>query len=263
MPNHVIRDRIWESKKLRRCSKEAALAYPWIYLVADAWGRFEFHPARIWALVFGGRKDVTPGDVEGWLNEYEREELLFRYHVDGELAVWNGFYSRSKHLRKASQYPDPEPFRKKRKKVVAKAGDICDHNSGRQSGTTQQREGDRDRELDRDKRDDHGAGAPVVAVFDHWRTATGKTGAKLDDRRRKVISAMLKAGYTADDLKRAVDGCVASPFHQGKNDHGRVYNTLTLICRDAEHVDMFMALAGKREGLGLPSRASFDDAETA
>jgi hypothetical protein len=265
--NHVIRDRIWESKKLRRCSKEAALAYPWIYLVADSWGRFEFNPPRIWALVFGGRKDVSPEDVERWLSEYEREELLIRYHIDGELAVWSGFYSRAKKLRKNSQYPDPAPFIERRKKLVAKTRRGCDQISGRQLAPTKSREGDREGELDRDREYGSsvaGATADVVAVFDHWKTATGKGKAKLDEKRAKAVAAMLRAGYSADDLKRAVDGCQASPFHQGENKDRRIYNSLTLICRDAEHVDMFMGIVGARpEGLGLPTRAAFDDAESA
>ena len=58
MASHVIRDRIWESRKLAACSRDAALAYPWIFLVADDWGRFEFSPRRIWSRVFGARPAV-------------------------------------------------------------------------------------------------------------------------------------------------------------------------------------------------------------
>lgn len=115
MPNHVIRDRVWDSKKLRRCSRDAAMAYPMIFLVADDWGRFEFDSPRIWSKVFGGRKDVTEAEVEAWLSEYEREGLLIRYGTDGEHAFWYKFEGRPPSKRRPSHYPQPpEPKEKRR-----------------------------------------------------------------------------------------------------------------------------------------------------
>lgn len=111
MANHVIRDRIWESQKLRRCSREAALAYPWIFLVADDWGRFEYNPRRIWSRVFGGREDVTVTEVSAWLSEYEREGLLVPYS-NSELAVWYRFEGRPPSKRRPSLYPDPKAVKR-------------------------------------------------------------------------------------------------------------------------------------------------------
>lgn len=114
MGNHVIRDRIWKSRKLARCSRGAALAYPWIFLVSDEWGRFEFRPHAIWSEVFGPRQDYAPldtptvADVTGWLAEYETTGLLVRYHIDGDLAYWTGFHGREKGKRKPSDYPAPD-----------------------------------------------------------------------------------------------------------------------------------------------------------
>lgn len=108
MPNHVIRDRIWVSKKLAKCSLKAALAYPWIYLVCDDWGRFEYEPSVIWKQVFARRDDVSLEEFEGWLDEYQTHGLLQRYHMDGDLAFWTGFYRGGK--RRPSAYPDPAQF---------------------------------------------------------------------------------------------------------------------------------------------------------
>lgn len=100
----------------------------------------------------------------------------------------------------------------------------------------------------------------VEAVFLHWQSVLGKQKAKLDEKRRATIAKMLAAGYTVEDLKRAVDGCKASEWHQGKNDRGKVYDSLTLICRDAEHVDAFMEQAQPVavSGLGLPTRGPWE-----
>lgn len=110
MGNHVLYDRIWESDKLARCSRNAALAYPWILLVADDHGRFEYRPRRIWTRVFGSREDVTQTDVTKWLEEYIAVGLLVRYHIDGDLAHWVGFKGRKPSDRRPSEYPDPADF---------------------------------------------------------------------------------------------------------------------------------------------------------
>jgi hypothetical protein len=107
MSNHVIYDRIWVSQKLAKCSLKAALAYPWIYLVADDWGRFEFLHRVIWGKVFGGRTDVKAAHVAAWLAEYRRVGLLDIYEADGRfVAEWCGFVGPPPSKRSVSLLPD-------------------------------------------------------------------------------------------------------------------------------------------------------------
>lgn len=89
------------------------------------------------------------------------------------------------------------------------------------------------------------ASASVLSVFQHWQVSLKHPDSRLDARRAKVINRALDIGYSVDQLKKAVDGCAASEFHQGKNDSGKVYDALDLILRDAEHIDRFIALADK------------------
>jgi hypothetical protein len=106
MSNHVIYDRIWESKKLAKCSLKAALAYPWIYLVADDWGRFEYLPRGVWGKVFGLREDVKAGDVASWLGEYRVVGLLDVYEVEGrQVGQWTRFVGPPPSRRRASLLP--------------------------------------------------------------------------------------------------------------------------------------------------------------
>lgn len=106
----MIYDRLWESKKLKACTRDAALAYPTIFLVADDHGRFEYNPRRIWSKAFGNREDVTLDEVTSWLKEYANHGLLVRYHIDGDLAYWTGFKGRKVSERRKSDYPDPAEF---------------------------------------------------------------------------------------------------------------------------------------------------------
>lgn len=85
----------------------------------------------------------------------------------------------------------------------------------------------------------------VSEVFDHWRVRMKSPRSKLDDKRKRLITNALK-NYQAEDLKQAIDGCAASPFHMGQNDRKEKYNGLDLILRNADKIDGFMAKAINR-----------------
>jgi len=94
-------------------------------------------------------------------------------------------------------------------------------------------------------------GDPVVQVFRHWQSAMGKLDYRLDEVRRKAIADRLNDGYTPEQLMRAVTGCAQSEWHMGKNEKGRAYNDISLICRDAVHVDQFLEISrGKQKSAG-------------
>ncbi len=85
-------------------------------------------------------------------------------------------------------------------------------------------------------------------VFSYWEEArfrTVKPKRRVAQKRTAVrmskIGARLSDGYTPDDLKGAVDGCMASKHHR---DGG--YLDIELICRDQKHVEMFLQLATGR-----------------
>ncbi len=80
----------------------------------------------------------------------------------------------------------------------------------------------------------------VQEVFAHWQQTFNHPRAKLDVKRKKFIRGRLKDGFSVNDLKLAITGCRASPFHMGVNDRNTVYDDLDLICRDAKHVEQFM-----------------------
>lgn len=79
----------------------------------------------------------------------------------------------------------------------------------------------------------------VVEIFEHWKVTLNHPQAKLDDKRRKTIKAALKLGYTVHELKMAIHGCSLTPHNMGQNDRGERYDELTLILRDAAHIDRF------------------------
>lgn len=83
---------------------------------------------------------------------------------------------------------------------------------------------------------------PVECLFDYWREVHQHPHARLDDKRYRLLANALAHGYTLTDCQQAIRGCRHSPFHQGDNPRGQRYDSLSLIFRDAEHIERFMAM---------------------
>ncbi len=83
----------------------------------------------------------------------------------------------------------------------------------------------------------------ILKVFEHWKSRCNHPKAKLDTKRQKAIKSALSWGYPVEDLRQAIDGCSLTPFNQGQNDRGQVYDSLQTILKDADQVDRFMANA--------------------
>lgn len=85
----------------------------------------------------------------------------------------------------------------------------------------------------------HVSSADVQTVFEYWQTVMEKPRAKLDSKRAKRIQWALKT-YSMDACRTAIDGCRRSVWHMGQNDRMTVFNDITLIFRDADHVERFL-----------------------
>jgi hypothetical protein len=88
----------------------------------------------------------------------------------------------------------------------------------------------------------------VREVFDAWVEATGRTSrTKLDGNRRRLIERALH-DYSLEDVLAAVRGWRHSPHHRGENSNGTSYTGLSLLLRDAEHIETFRDLECKHGG---------------
>lgn len=83
------------------------------------------------------------------------------------------------------------------------------------------------------------AGGPIERLFAVWQDVMDKPRAKLDAKRQQRIRWAL-LNYSEDECEYAIRGCAMSDFHMGRNSRGKTYNDLTLIFRDAEHVEDFI-----------------------
>lgn len=95
--------------------------------------------------------------------------------------------------------------------------------------------------------------AQVDAVIERYLSHHPR--AKPGRKERAKIRALLKDGFTVDDLCLAIEGCHKSPYHCGENEKGQKYQNLELIVRDSSKVNQFMALAEKHGGPQLSARS--------
>lgn len=83
-----------------------------------------------------------------------------------------------------------------------------------------------------------GEDQPVIEIFNFWKKRTGHEKAILDSNRRNAIKKGLSF-FDAKSCKQAIVGNCNSPFHQGVNKDGKIYDELSLIFRDAAHAEEF------------------------
>lgn len=97
--------------------------------------------------------------------------------------------------------------------------------------------------------------APAArSVFEYWRAAreealelNGGPRALPTEKRLSKVRARLKEGYTEDQLRQAIDGCMRDPYNVENG-----YLDLELICRDQAHVDQYRQKSLKQVANSAP-----------
>ena len=100
----------------------------------------------------------------------------------------------------------------------------------------------------RDPKDNKGVKKPlnkttneiIDRLFLHWKTTFNRPTAKLDQKRIDIVQTALDLGYTEQELCEAITGCAKTPHNMGNNKQGLVFDSLTLILRDADQIERFI-----------------------
>jgi hypothetical protein len=231
----TIKPEFPQSESMGRVSREARLLFILLWTICDDSGRTRA-ASRMLASLLYPYDDDAPKRIDGWLGELEREECVIRYQAEGAtyLQVCNWLNHQKIDKPSASKIPAFDES----SRIIANprehsSGDlrIKDQGSRTKEGTKDQPVG---QEPDR-----------VAVVFDHWKSAHGHPSAKLDQRRRKVISTALES-YGPDELCEAVSGYLNSPHHMGQNDRSTKYDDIELFLRDAKHIDAGLKFSRER-----------------
>ncbi len=224
----TIKPEFPRSEGMGNVSRDARLCFVLMWTLADDAGRLRGASRLLASLLFPYDDDALEL-LPTWLAELEAEECIQLYKVDGSTYIQITKWLSHQKIDKPSQSKIP-PF-DEQCRILANPREPSSLDQGSRT-----EEKDRDRDVAQSARREQ-----VAAVFDHWRKVMGHLKAKLDDKREKLIEARMKAGYSADDLKAAIDGCSKTPFNMGHNEQGTRYDGLELILRDGAHVDRFIA----------------------
>lgn len=85
----------------------------------------------------------------------------------------------------------------------------------------------------------------VAEIFDFWKITLNHPKSVLDVKRKRLIESRLKE-FTADDLKTAIRGCLASDWHMGRDpNNSKIFDGLDLILRNPSKVEQFMNYANQ------------------
>lgn len=96
-------------------------------------------------------------------------------------------------------------------------------------------------------------------IFDYWAKRTDRFKTKLTSKRLTKIRNGLKSGYSVDDLKQAIDGCMSSDYHQGANDQNKIYDELELILRNEDCIERFMSYKRKAKVRDPNAQATIEE----
>lgn len=95
---------------------------------------------------------------------------------------------------------------------------------------------------------------PGWEVFEHYR-GKGHPRTAWTPKRQRLVALRLKEGFSADELKKAIDGYHADPWHCGENPDRKVWLDFDLLLRDASKVERGCGLAENDGTLGKPGEA--------
>ena len=266
----TIKPEFWTSEQVIACSPIARLLFIGLWNFCDDNGA---HPAsyiRLKAEVFPADNFSTP-EIKNWINELVTNELINEYMIDAK-AYWivTGWKRHQRIDKPTYRHPLPQSaLRKIEDNSTTHQRDIdeCSPMSTRavDDDSTTEWKGMEGIGMEKEIREVDTSPASVSELnslagtqelFNYWQTTMNHPRAIFDAKRQRKVAQALKL-YDLEDLKQAIDGCSLTPYNMGQNDSGQVYDDISLIFRDADHIERFMNNANASQTAHEPN--STDD----
>lgn len=268
----------WSSEQVFFCSRDARLLFIGLWNFCDDAGIIPASPLGLKAKVFPA-DELGKSEIKTWIGELIQNGLVVEYSVDNK-TYWQvtGWKNHQKIDRPNYRYPasnacNPidEHSTSTRRAIDDQSTTTRDHvdahsTSERRSiddrsppeGKGMEGNGKEGNKKDIRKISNEtspvsssenldgavtqskcGVSSQVQEIFQYWQQVMEHPHSHLDDKRKRVIQAALK-NYSIADLKKAIEGCSKTPFNMGDNDQNQRHDELTLILRDAAHIERFI-----------------------
>jgi len=267
----TIKPEFWTSEQLIACSPIARLLFIGLWNFCDDNG---VHPAsyiRLKAEVFPAN-NFSISEIQQWINELINNELIREYMIDAK-AYWivTGWKKHQRIDKPTYRHPLPQSDLKKiEANSTITRGELPEqsliaHYLVDELSPTEWKGMER---IGMEKEIGEVETSPVDVsesislastqeLFNYWQAAMNHPRAIFDAKRKRKVVQALKLGYSLADLKKAIDGCSKTPYNMGQNDNGQVYDDISLIFRDADHIERFMNNATSSNTIHEPN--STDD----
>ena len=235
----TIKPELWQDEDLASVSESSMIAAVGLLNMADDEGYFKANPKLISAAIFPLREPVM--SIHGVISELSNIGYISVYNgTDGKsYGVVNGFLKHQKINRPtASKIKDLIDFTE---------SSVINHEQ--LTGGKERKGKERNREQGKEQGVMSAKPDQCEDIFNYWVDVMGKSKSttKLTPKRKKVIGARLKDGYTVENIQQAITNCSNDPFSMGDNDRRTAFNDIELICRSGEKLESFIS-AGKVTG---------------
>jgi hypothetical protein len=238
----------WVSEQVTSCSPLARLLFIGLWNFCDDGG---VHPAEYRRL----KSEVFPSDnftideMKILIKELITAGLLYEYVVESK-SYWivTGWRHQLINRPTPLKYPQPDSQKNEINQVSLTTQEVINESSlaNHENYCGKGKDGiGKEKDICEVKTSlvdipEINTSASKKELFNYWQEKMNHPRAKLDKKRGNVIKNALQLGYSVVDLKQAIDGCAKTQFNMGQNDKRQVYDDISLILRDSEHIERFI-----------------------
>lgn len=257
----TIKPEFWASEQVISCSPLSRLLFIGLWNFCDDNGVHQASYIRIKAEVFPADNfDIK--EIKSCINELINNGLIREYMVDDK-AYWivTGWKKHQRIDKPTCRHPLPQSDLKKiednstiiRRELTEQS--FIDRKPVDESSSTEWK-GMESKGMEKQIRkvetlpacvSESNLLASTKELFKYWQTVMNHPRAVFDAKRQRKVEQSFKLGYSLEDLKKAIDGCSITPYNMGKNGSGQVYDDISLIFRDADHIERFMNNANSND----------------
>ena len=99
-----IKPQFWIDEDLGSIPRDARLTYVGLWNLADDRGVFEWRPARILIQLYPYDRDITPADIETWLNNLFKIGDIIKFEEDGKSFGFIIHFKDHQQIKKKSKW---------------------------------------------------------------------------------------------------------------------------------------------------------------
>ncbi|MFZ1694203.1 MAG: hypothetical protein WAT74_13470 [Flavobacteriales bacterium] len=161
--------------------------------------------------------------------EFDEDGRRFRCRVSG----WQADQTKGRTAQRVAEHRAKADDQQGDEALQSVTGNASVYNSTAQHSTAQQESEDTRPVIEAVE---GATNDEVCELFAFWQQATNHPQAKLTDDRRRKIRARLAEGYTAGQIRKAIEGAAIAAFVKD----GVKYDDLELICRNGTKLESFI-----------------------